>query len=84
MNSKKSVLFRILAFTKPYLFYLVSSMLLAAVSVGLTLYAPILTGNAIDEIIEKNRVDFPRIFKILIVFGVVVLITSLAQWLMNL
>ena len=83
-KSSKSILSRILSFTKPYTAYLVLSMIFALVSVGLTLYAPILTGNAIDKIIEEKNVDFSGISVILIKFAVVVGITAITQWLMNL
>lgn len=80
----KSVLSKILSYTKPYKWYLVLAMIFALVSVALTLYAPILTGNTIDLIIEKNKVDFDGISVILIKFAVVVGITAITQWLMNL
>ena len=47
------------------------------------LYLPILTGDAIDLILEKGRVDFPGIFDILQKMAVVIFITAFAQWLMN-
>ncbi len=80
----KFVLSKILSYTKPYKWYLVLAMIFALVSVALTLYAPILTGNAIDLIIKKNKVDFDGISVILIKFAVVVGITAITQWLMNL
>ena len=80
----KSVLSKILSYTRPYMGYLVLAMIFALVSVGLTLYAPILTGNAIDRIIAEKNVDFDGIFVILIKFAVVVLVTAITQWLMNL
>lgn len=79
-----SILKKILSFTKPYLGYLVLTMIFAVISVGLTLYAPILTGDAIDKIVEEKNVDFSSISVILIKFAVVVGITAIAQWLMNL
>lgn len=79
-----SILKKILSFTKPYLGYLVLTMIFAVISVGLTLYAPILTGDAIDNIVEEKNVDFSAISVILIKFAVVVGITAVAQWLMNL
>lgn len=79
-----SLLKKILSFTKPYLGYLVLTMIFAIISVALTLYAPILTGDAIDKIIGEKNVDFSAISVILIKFAVVVGITAIAQWLMNL
>ena len=60
-----------------------SSVLLASVSVALTLYIPKLTGNAVDYIISKGNVDFPGVFRVMIQIGGCTLITALAQWLMN-
>ncbi len=79
-----SILKKILSFTKPYLGYLALTMIFAVISVALTLYAPILTGDAIDKIIAEKNVDFSAISVILIKFAVVVGITAVAQWLMNL
>ena len=75
---------KILRLIKPYLHYLALSLVFAVISVALTLYAPILTGNAIDYIIGTNQVDFDSIFYILKILAAVIFITSVAQWLMNL
>lgn len=66
-----------------YRIFLVFSVLLATVSVALTLYIPKLTGNAVDYIISKGNVDFPGVFRVMIQIGVCTLVTALAQWLMN-
>ena len=58
-------------------------MFFAAVTVGLTLYAPILVGKAIDCIIGKGNVDFVNMKSILIKVAVIVVSTALIQWLMN-
>lgn len=68
---------------RPYWFYLAVSLLLAGITVALTLYLPKLTGRAIDHIVARGAVDFPGIFAILRLMGVVILITALAQWIMN-
>lgn len=75
---------KVLALLKPYRIYLLLSLLFSAVSVALTLYAPILTGDAIDLMIDKGQVDFPAIYRLLIRLAVIVAITGAAQWLMNL
>lgn len=75
---------KILLLIKPYMRYMILSLLFALISVILTLYAPILTGDAVDFVIGKGKVDFEAVFYILKVMAVVVFITSLAQWLMNL
>ncbi len=59
------------------------SIILAGIVVALTLYAPILIGNAIDLIVGKNSVDFEGIAEILIKTAIVIGITAAVQWLMN-
>lgn len=81
-NQKKS-LKKVLQYVKRYWFYLGLSILLAAVIVALTLYLPILTGDAVDLIIDKGLVDFDGILAILKKMAVIILLTALAQWLMN-
>jgi len=61
----------------------VFSILLATVSVALTLYIPKLTGHAVDYVIGKGKVNFPGVIQVMIQIGVCTLITALAQWLMN-
>ena len=74
----------VILYAKPYMAYLVIALLLAVVSVSLTLYAPILTGQGIDLIIKKGKVDFPALEPILIKLGVTAGMTALSQWLMSL
>ena len=74
---------KVLHYMKRYLPLLIFSIILAAVSVALTLYFPILTGRAIDLILAKGKVDFDGMFVILRRGVIVVGITALAQWLMN-
>ena len=66
-----------------YRIFVVFSVLLATVSVALTLYIPKLTGHAVDYIVTAGRVDFPGVIKVMIRIGICTLITALAQWLMN-
>lgn len=77
-------IWKILRRLKPYLHYLVLSLLFAAAAVLSTLYAPILTGRAIDYVMGSGSVQFGKILPILVRFGGVVLITVLAQWCMGL
>ncbi len=74
----------VILYAKPYMAYLVIALLLAVVSVSLTLYAPILTGQGIDLIIKKGKVDFSALKPILIKLGVTAGMTALSQWLMSL
>ena len=66
-----------------YRIFLVFSILLATVSVALTLYIPKLTGHAVDYVIGKGEVNFLGVIQVMIQIGVCTLITALAQWLMN-
>lgn len=85
MKKGKSTIPRnIVLFVKPYMGYLIFSLIFAVISVVLTLYAPILTGNAIDFVIKKGKVDFFSIYYILKVLTVVIFTTSCSQWTMNL
>ena len=81
---KSDTMKRIFMLIKPYRFQLIGSLVFAVVSVALTLYAPILTGDAIDLMIAQGNVDFDGMVPILIKFAVAIFITAFAQWLMNL
>ncbi|HIV92604.1 MAG TPA: ABC transporter ATP-binding protein/permease [Candidatus Eisenbergiella stercoravium] len=82
-SRQKDTFIKVLKYMKPYWFYLALSLVLAAVTVALTLYLPKLTGFAVDKIIEQGRVDFPGILQILKLMAVTILITAIAQWIMN-
>lgn len=83
MKESKKTLGKVLRYISKYRVYLALSLVFAAVTVALTLYLPILTGDALDRIIEKGLVDFQGIFAILKKMAVVILLTAAAQWLMN-
>lgn len=74
---------RVFGYLRGYRFLLVLSLLFAAVSVALTLYVPILVGDAIDCAVDAGKVDFEAIVPILVRIGIAVLLTALLQWLMN-
>ena len=74
---------RVLKYIRKYTPALVLSLVLAAVTVLLTLYVPILTGNAVDLIIGKGQVDMPGIFAIMKKIAIVMIITAVGQWVMN-
>lgn len=82
-NRQKEILLKVLGYIKKYWIYLGISILMAAVTVALTLYVPILTGDAIDLIIDKGLVDFQGIMDILSKMAVAIGVTAAAQWLMN-
>ncbi|HBA69401.1 MAG TPA: sugar ABC transporter ATP-binding protein [Lachnospiraceae bacterium] len=83
MGVQKEILFKVLGYIKKYWIYLGISMLMAAFTVALTLYVPILTGEAIDLIIAKGLVDFQGITAVLVKMAIAVALTAAAQWLMN-
>ena len=74
---------KVLHYMKHYIPLLVLSMILATVSVALTLYFPILTGRAIDLILAKGKVDFDGIIALAKQGVIVIAITAAAQWIMN-
>ena len=80
---KRDVLKKVFRYIKRYIPLLIFSLILSAFTVALMLYFPILTGRAIDEIIELGKVDFGAISAILFEAAIVVLIAALAQWLTN-
>ena len=82
-TKQKATLVKVLRYLKPYWFYLGLSLVLAAVSVALTLYVPKLTGRAIDHIIARGQVDFPAILAVLKQIAIAIAVTALAQWIMN-
>ena len=77
------VLKKVFKYIKRYIPLLIFSLILSGITVALTLYFPILTGRAIDKIIEAGKVDFDSISTILIQAGFVVVIAAVAQWLTN-
>ncbi len=82
-NAKKSNIRKIFYYIKNYRIYLIFSIILAAVTVVLTLYLPILFGSAIDAIIGVDNVDFPVLSSISKKCIAVIAATALSQWLMN-
>lgn len=75
---------KVLFYIRPYSFYVILSLVFAVITGVLTLYAPILVGDAIDFIIGKDQVLFQKIIGILEKLAVIILITGIGQWLMNL
>lgn len=82
-KKNKGTLKKVFSYIGKYKYFLILSMFFAAVTVGLTLYAPILVGKAIDCIIGKGNVDFVNMKSILIKVAVIIVSTALIQWLMN-
>ena len=82
MKDKRTIS-RVLRYIKRYWVLIVCSILFAAGTVALTLYVPVVTGDAVDLIVGKGNVDFTALIKLLIRLVIVILITSLMQWIMN-
>ena len=74
---------RILHYIENYRGHVILSVLLAAVTVVLTLYIPILTGQAVDTIVGPGEVDWTTLLQILERMGFMILVTAFAQWVMN-
>lgn len=83
-RKKEAVWKKVIWLIRPYLHFFLLSLVFAVISAVLTLYAPILIGDAIDWILGKGNVDFEGIGAILLKLGGIILVTSVAQWLMNL
>lgn len=79
----KSVVSKILKKIKPYYGYLLLALLSAVISVSLTLYIPVLTGQAVDNIIDAGKVNFENILQILIYIAVGIVGVTVFQWIMN-
>lgn len=77
------VIRKVLKYLKKYRILIIISIILAALTVILTLYVPILIGNAIDCIIGPDNVDFAKITHILLKIAAAALVTALSQWLMS-
>ena len=74
---------RVLILIRPYRFFVIASLVAAAVSVGGQLLIPILTGDAIDYMIGLGRVDFPAVGKTAVFIGLALLLSAAAQWVMG-
>lgn len=83
MKNNKEIIKKVLDYIGKYKIFLLLSIILAAISVALTLYIPILTGNAVDCILGPGQVDFAGILVILKKMAVIILLTAIVQWLMN-
>lgn len=84
MHKTNSTWKKVLCYIRPYSFYVILSLLFAVLTGVLTLYAPILVGDAIDYIIGKDQVLFRKIAGILRNLAIIIVITGVGQWLMNL
>lgn len=83
-EDQKNTIKRVLRFIRPYRVYVYLSLLFAFLTVVTTLYAPILTGDAIDFIVDRGKVDFSELKPLLFQFSIVIILTAVTQWLMSL
>lgn len=93
-GQQKETLVKVLKYMKPYRFWLIAAIIMAAVSVVFTLYLPILTGDAVDvllhflpsfrETVDSNFDLWYILRQLLVKMGVVILLTAAAQWIMSL
>ena len=82
-QQRKATLRRVLEKIRPYRFFVVCSLIVAAVSVAAQLYIPILCGSAIDLMLGKGTVDFAGVMRIVVQIVVVAVIAAFAQWLLS-
>ena len=81
--TQKEIIRKVLRYIKNYWVYLIASLVLAVITVSLTLYIPILTGSAVDYIVGPGQVNYAGVFSVCKKIGVAIAITMLCQWLMN-
>ena len=82
-EQQKATMTRVLQKIKPYGFFVVCSLIVAAVSVAAQLYIPILCGSAIDMMLGKGAVDFAGVLRIIYEIIVVAVVAAFAQWLLS-
>ena len=81
--TQKETIKKVLHYIRRYRFFLIASLVLALITVVLALYVPILTGQAVDLIVGKGQVDFAGVYRICVKIGIAILLTMVAQWVMN-
>ena len=81
---QRETISRVLAYIRPYRLKIAVMLVFAMITVGLTLYAPVLIGQGVDQIVGPGQVDYGRLWQILFTLAVVIGATALLQWMMNL
>lgn len=79
----RTIIGRVAGYMKPYLGYLAGALLCAIIYISLSLYAPILIGHAVDQVVEPGKVDFERMRQILLLLAVTVVTSAVFQWIMT-
>ena len=81
---QRKTISRVLAYIRPYRLKIAVMLVFAMITVGLTLYAPVLIGQGVDQIVGPGQVDYGKMWQILFTLAVVIGATALLQWMMNL
>lgn len=79
-----STLKRVISYARPYIAYLISTVIFAVLGVGLSLLVPVFIGDAVDCCVDKGSVDFTDLRKIVIELAVIVIASGIFQWIMSL
>ena len=82
-TGQKEIMKKVLDYIRPQWLLVLISLLMAVVSVALTLYLPVLTGNVVDHILGPGKVEFSAIFEIMRTMAAAIVVTAAAQWIMN-
>ena len=83
MAKKDDTLEKVFKYIKNYRIFIILSLVFAAVTVILTLYLPILTGDAVDMMVSKGNVDFDGLLRIIKKMAVIIVFTGFSQWIMT-
>lgn len=83
MQGNRAIIKKILHYLRPYSLFMACSVLAAAVSALLALYLPVLTGDAVDLLLGREKVDITAVAAILFKMLVIILVSAAAQWIMN-
>ncbi len=83
-GGQREIIRRVLTYIRPYGSQVAAMLFFAMVTVAATLYAPVLIGQGVDQIVGAGQVDFQKLWEILLRLAVTIAVTALAQWLMNL
>ncbi|MBE5946454.1 MAG: ABC transporter ATP-binding protein [Lachnospiraceae bacterium] len=81
--SNKSTISRVLKYIKKYMFFVILSFVCATASVVATLIGPILTGEAIDQLVGPGQIDFDKVKHYIVLFIIAMVVTVITQWIMN-
>lgn len=82
-TSNKTTISRVLKYIKKYMFFVILSFVCATASVVATLIGPILTGEAIDQLIGPEQIDFDKVKHYIVLFIIAMVVTVITQWIMN-